>query len=63
MAATSFGATGSVFGFQPGAFRISTQLFEELLDGTTRIEPVADEAAVRAVHPGSGFTQLPLWIR
>ena len=38
-------------------------LFEALLDGTRRIEPVADEDAVRAVYPGSGFTQLPLWIR
>jgi cytochrome P450 len=38
-------------------------LFEALLDGTRRIEPVADEEAVRAVYPGSGFTQLPLWIR
>jgi cytochrome P450 len=38
-------------------------LFEELLDGTALIEPVADQDAVRAVHPGSGFTQLPLWIR
>ena len=38
-------------------------LFEALLDGTRHIEPVADEDAVRAVYPGSGFTQLPLWIR
>jgi cytochrome P450 len=38
-------------------------LFEELLDGTAHIERVADKNAVQAVHPGSGFTDLPLWIR
>lgn len=37
-------------------------LMEELLAGTTRLEPVAGEQAVRAVYPGGGFAQLPLWV-
>jgi cytochrome P450 len=37
-------------------------LSEELLRGTRSIEP-AEEEAVRAVYPGSGFVQLPLWFR
>ena len=50
----------------PGAMLARLELrvlFEALLGGTRLIEPVADEDAVRAVYPGSGFTQLPLWIR
>lgn len=38
-------------------------LFEELLGGTRDIQPAEDEEAVRAVYPGSGFGQLPLWFR
>jgi cytochrome P450 len=38
-------------------------LCEELLRGTPSIEPVEEEEAVRAVYPGSGFAQLPLWFR
>ncbi|HRO60601.1 MAG TPA: cytochrome P450 [Burkholderiaceae bacterium] len=37
-------------------------LFEELLDGTTRLDPVPGQDAVRAVYPGSGFAQLPLLV-
>lgn len=36
---------------------------EELIAGTTALEPADDERAVRAVYPGSGFTQLPLVVR
>jgi cytochrome P450 len=38
-------------------------LFEELLRGSSNIEPAEEEEAVRAVYPGSGFAQLPLWFR
>ena len=38
-------------------------LCEELLRGTRNIEPAEDEEAIRAVYPGSGFAQLPLWFR
>lgn len=37
-------------------------LFEELLDGTTRLEPVPGLDAVRAIYPGSGFEKLPLLV-
>ena len=37
-------------------------LVAELLAGTTAIEPVPEETAVRATYPGSGFAQLPLRI-
>ena len=37
-------------------------LLEELLDGTTRLDPVPGQDAVRAVYPGSGFAQLPLLV-
>jgi hypothetical protein len=33
---------------------------EELLTGTARLELTTTEEAVRAIYPGSGFTQLPL---
>jgi cytochrome P450 len=35
-------------------------LMEELLAGTARLELTTTEEAVRAIYPGSGFTQLPL---
>jgi cytochrome P450 len=38
-------------------------LCEELLGSTRSMEPAEHEDAVRAVYPGSGFAQLPLWFR
>jgi cytochrome P450 len=35
-------------------------LAEELLSGTSALQPDPDEDAVRAIYPGSGFTRLPL---
>lgn len=37
-------------------------LFEELLDGTARLDPVPGQDAVRAIYPGSGFAKLPLLV-
>lgn len=37
-------------------------LVEELLEGTTGLQPATDEHAVRAVYPGSGFSRLPLLV-
>jgi cytochrome P450 len=38
-------------------------LMEELLAGTTRLEPMPGHDVVRAVYPGSGFARLPLRVR
>ncbi|RBY77279.1 cytochrome P450 [Geodermatophilus sp. TF02-6] len=38
-------------------------LIEELLHGTSWLDLDPDEEAVRAIHPGSGFTRLPMRVR